>query len=315
MTTAIGSKVSIAAVVVTHNRLALLQGCLAAMRGQTRKLDEIIVVNNASTDGTTEWLAQQSDVTTVNQGNLGSGGGQYTGIKTAYEHDHTWIWCLDDDCWPAVNALEKLCDVFAKMPEGRVFNSLVLDKDDNKKIAFGYWLGRNVKDGTVGARYELVETLLADTADNVLDGQPQFFNCSLLHRDVVAKIGFPLARLFIRGDEEEYLLRVQMQGFRTYTVTDSIAFHPNFDIRWVSLLGKNILYESMDSWKRYYNARNAIFIERTYGSPHFSRLMPVKRMIRGILLELVGSRKSTFQKIKSCLAVVRGVKDGLRLQV
>ena len=73
----------IAAVVPTHNRLAMLKDCITAMRGQTRKLDEIIVVNNGCTDGTGEWLASQSDLTFVKQDNLGSAGGFYAGLKLA----------------------------------------------------------------------------------------------------------------------------------------------------------------------------------------------------------------------------------------
>lgn len=49
-------KYRIAAVVVTYNRLDLLKECINSIRQQTRKLDEIIVVNNSSTDGTLEWL-------------------------------------------------------------------------------------------------------------------------------------------------------------------------------------------------------------------------------------------------------------------
>ena len=54
---------SIAAIVVTFNRLALLQECVAALRSQTRRPDEIILINNGSTDGTAKWLAEQSDLT------------------------------------------------------------------------------------------------------------------------------------------------------------------------------------------------------------------------------------------------------------
>ena len=47
---------TIAAVVVTYNRLSLLKECLEAISLQTCKVNSIIVVNNASTDGTTEYL-------------------------------------------------------------------------------------------------------------------------------------------------------------------------------------------------------------------------------------------------------------------
>ena len=70
---------SIAAVVVTRNRLVLLQECVNALRVQTRKVDEIIVVDNGSDDGTATWLSEQKDIIAIIQGNTGGAGGQYTG--------------------------------------------------------------------------------------------------------------------------------------------------------------------------------------------------------------------------------------------
>ena len=46
----------ICTVVVTFNRLELLQGAVSALKKQTFPSD-ILVVNNGSTDGTSEWLA------------------------------------------------------------------------------------------------------------------------------------------------------------------------------------------------------------------------------------------------------------------
>ena len=51
----------IAAVVVTYNRLPLLQECVKKLEAQTAPCD-ILIVNNASTDGTTEWLGEQRRV-------------------------------------------------------------------------------------------------------------------------------------------------------------------------------------------------------------------------------------------------------------
>ncbi|MBK6915081.1 MAG: glycosyltransferase [Ignavibacteriales bacterium] len=98
----------ITAVVVTYNRLELLKQCIESIRNQTQKLDKIIVVNNDSIDGTFEWLNSQEDITHINQKNLGGAGGFYTGIKTAYNNGFDWIWCMDDDGLPEINALENL---------------------------------------------------------------------------------------------------------------------------------------------------------------------------------------------------------------
>ena len=51
------SSIGVAAVVVTFNRLGLLQRLLTRLRTLSA-LDTILVVDNTSTDGTGEWLAE-----------------------------------------------------------------------------------------------------------------------------------------------------------------------------------------------------------------------------------------------------------------
>ena len=90
----------ITAVVVTYNRKELLRRCVEHLRGQTRALDNIIVVNNGSTDGTKVWLDEQTDLDVIHQENVGGSGGFYRGIQYAYEKGYDWIWCMDDDVYP-----------------------------------------------------------------------------------------------------------------------------------------------------------------------------------------------------------------------
>jgi len=67
-------KETIAAVVVTYNRLTLLKKCIASIKKQTRKIDKIIVINNGSTDQTGDWLKKEKGLTVITQGNLGGAG-------------------------------------------------------------------------------------------------------------------------------------------------------------------------------------------------------------------------------------------------
>jgi len=66
----------IIALIVTHNRLPLLQEAIAALQKQTRPV-EILVVNNGSTDQTAQWLSTQP-VQVITQHNEGASGGFFT---------------------------------------------------------------------------------------------------------------------------------------------------------------------------------------------------------------------------------------------
>ena len=75
---------SVIAVVVTYNRKDLLLEALQHLFNQTAPLD-ILVVDNASTDGTKEALEPYMDsIQYLNTGkNMGGAGGFYTGTKWA----------------------------------------------------------------------------------------------------------------------------------------------------------------------------------------------------------------------------------------
>ena len=80
-----------AVVVVTYNRLELLKECLKQVENQTVPAKRIIVVNNASTDGTAEYLRECKEKnkqyrTITCMENLGGAGGFAKGIQIGRAH-------------------------------------------------------------------------------------------------------------------------------------------------------------------------------------------------------------------------------------
>jgi GT2 family glycosyltransferase len=99
----------VVAVVVTFNRRELLLDCLAAISAQTHAVAEIIVVDNASTDGTPAAIAEHHPTVTLFElpTNLGGAGGFAFGVAAARPHaGHVWL--MDDDAAPLPDALEQL---------------------------------------------------------------------------------------------------------------------------------------------------------------------------------------------------------------
>ncbi len=45
-------------VIVTYNRLSLLKECISALKNQTYKINKIYIINNNSTDGTSDYLQE-----------------------------------------------------------------------------------------------------------------------------------------------------------------------------------------------------------------------------------------------------------------
>jgi len=284
-------KETICAVVVTYNRKKLLLECLEALLKQTHPLDGILIVDNASSDETPHLLKNNGyidRIPIITNGpielkktiknddasleifyirmheNTGGAGGFYEGIKKGYKKGFDWLWLMDDDGKPTYNALQKLIKAINCQSEGKIFNSLVVDKKDPDKICFGYHLGFNILNKNENYKTYYSLNKLKNQNLSICDGLAQFFNSTLLHKDVIKKVGYPMHELFIRGDEEEYVLRIQKAGYRTYTVIDSIFFHPDAHVNKINFLFWHIEYEKMTDFKKYFVVRNKIWLSQQY---------------------------------------------------
>jgi GT2 family glycosyltransferase len=229
----------IAAIVVTYNRQECLVNCLEAIRRQTLSPNMIYIVDNHSTSNTAEMLLANKIISIVPEMNIsedvvitsqinslsnlndtilikyiyksentGSGGGLYTGMKTAFDDGHEWFWLMDDDGFPAESCVEQLV-TGAKKYSLDYANALVVNIEDKFSLSFK---GKtNIDD------YRGVDVVY-DTASP--------WNSTFIHRSVPEKIGFIKKEMFIWGDETEYFLRTLKNGFNVATITKSIHYHP-----------------------------------------------------------------------------------------
>ena len=103
---------TIVAVVVTYNRKDLLRKCLKALLAQRDYSCDIIVVNNASIDGTKEFLDTYLNEHCITihhlDNNLGGAGGFNYGMREAVLSGYEYIWLMDDDCICNVDTLSAL---------------------------------------------------------------------------------------------------------------------------------------------------------------------------------------------------------------
>jgi GT2 family glycosyltransferase len=84
-------------IIPTYNRLPLLQRTLASVEAQSHRDFEILVIDDGSTDGTLDWLAQQGALRVLVQGNRGPGAARNSGAREARGD---YIAFLDsDDLW------------------------------------------------------------------------------------------------------------------------------------------------------------------------------------------------------------------------
>jgi rhamnopyranosyl-N-acetylglucosaminyl-diphospho-decaprenol beta-1,3/1,4-galactofuranosyltransferase len=260
----------IAVVVVTYNRLPLLQECIESLRRQTRKPDGIIVVNNSSTDGTSEWLNKQTEIITITQENSGGAGGFYTGIKFSYESGYDWIWCMDDDAEPSNDALEQL--VIRIIPVGNIAAISCTVISQNGEICESH---RGIFDLNRINKFHLFTPIpyAQYGGSSVLNINYSSFVGIMINKDAVSQIGYPMKEFFVHHDDSEYCLRLLKYGEIILVPSSRIIHKEAFVSKY--LVSKRFLWKTSfrppiaKETFRYYGKRNHVWLLRKYSTNIF----------------------------------------------
>lgn len=228
-------------VIVTYNRLQLLKECIECVRQQERSFDRAVIVDNCSSDGTSEYLdslngnvAQELNIV-HSEKNLGGAGGFYVGIKELYQQVD-YVLVIDDD---AMIDADFLKNIITNMVEGiYAYSGSIITKE-------------NID---TSHRRILKNSVFMLKSDVALSGYEQsFFDydlstfCGLMvSTDIIRKIGLPRKDYFIWYDDTEYSLRI-----RKYTKIRNIN---SAQINHKA----NSSYTTKLNWKSFYGYRNAL---------------------------------------------------------
>ncbi|MGI5951741.1 MAG: glycosyltransferase [Brooklawnia sp.] len=259
------AQLGVAAVVVTYNRLSLLQRLIERLR-TLEALDAILVVDNASSDGTGEWLAGIAEQDDRLQHrtlpvNAGGAGGFQAGLQWAHDLGAELAWMMDDDGLPTPDCLNLL---LTHRGEFDFWGPAVLAEQRPEELCFPIRLPGTA---TVARTLAELERVAVDgiVADVVIP-----FNGVLVTRELVDRIGSVRAEFFIWGDDVEYLWRARDAGARVATVVDAHFHHPATDDLGTPMLrGLTTYNHSPSDLKHYCMARNNTVNLLTHrGLPH-----------------------------------------------
>ena len=108
----------VTAIITTHNRCELLPGALDSVLQQSRPADEIIIVDDGSTDGTANWLQQlDSCIRVIQRPQQGVSAARNAAIQAA---GGEWLAFLDDDDRWLPHKLEKQLQMIDRHPGHRL---------------------------------------------------------------------------------------------------------------------------------------------------------------------------------------------------
>lgn len=248
----------ITCVIVTFNRLELLKQLVEAIRDQSRRPDSIVIVDNASQDGTREYLneLQQNnewiEVIFLDT-NEGGAGGFYHGIKQAYNGMADWVWIMDDDCLPRRDTLVQLLD------------SEIVKYNSSQNIITGFLASRVIweDDQTCFMNVPNVEKDWLEPHSitiNAVKIRSASFVSTLVSREAIRECGFPVKQFFIWFDDVEYTRRIS-EKFPAYYIPSSIIRHCTQE----NLRPMDFARVTRDNlWKYRYGLRNQTAVESNY---------------------------------------------------
>lgn len=287
----------IVAVVITYNRKDLLEQCINRLLSQRLASCDILVVDNASTDGTAEMMHEKYAMPNIiyeNTGsNLGGAGGFQYGVRRAVQLGYDYVWLMDDDTQPEDTALSELLKADEKLGCRWGFLSSVARWTDGticrmniqKKNIFQH----------VGER---------EYAADVAPVKMCSFVSLLVKSDVIRELGLPIGEYFIWTDDYEYTGRIS-RNYPCYMVPDSRVVHAmknhmrvNFAKDDASRIGRY-----------YYIYRNDVHCYRQYGLAGWCYI--ISKDIYTTLDILFHSKADKLMKIKT---VWRGFRAGLDFQ-
>lgn len=227
----------IAVVIVTFNRCDELVKTISAIQNQGILENDIIVINNNSTDNTKNILdSNYKNIQSIHLNeNIASAGGFSKGMQTAFEKGYDWVWLFNDDSRPVEGSLKS---ILTHLNSDKIQIGLlkIANKDENNKAVLLYWNGVR-KPVSVDVSNEIVQTDLIT------------FDGCIISKKTIEKIGYCDPLYFMGTYEFDYCLKAKDAGIGVYTL-------PNGLIEDGKLGGKN----GTPPWRQYYNTRNHLWL-------------------------------------------------------
>lgn len=261
-------------VIVTYNRLELLKECIKAINNQKRSFDHVVIVDNASTDGTIEYLHQFENKYHIiyEKENGGGAKGFSDGVDFVNRSIKTdWILLIDDDAILDFEYLYKISKFISENSEYKAVSGTVktegeIDITHRKKLKSHIM-------------FTIEPISLNEYEKESFEYDLSSFCGLLFSKDLVEEIGIPKAEYFIWYDDSEYSLRIRKKT--------KIA---NVNAAYLNHKTKKTTQKDQLNWKGYYGIRNMGDIVKIYGTNlqyHLYRLRVKVALIRNKILYII----------------------------
>lgn len=260
---------TLAAFILTYNRPEGLAQSVDALLSQTKRVDRIAVVDNASNPDTEAQVRQWADegITYHATGaNLGSAGGVAWGLRLLADEGYDWILSVDDDD-PArlPTAIERLYGL--------------IERNDAHGVGIVGTAGSYFSWDT-GEHVRIPDADLVGDIDVDIVGGGSSFTVS---RKVIESVGVPNPEFFFGHYDPLFCLQVKRAGYRIMVSGDLMRDFRFYAGRLDLKATRGTIVPTTPehaAWRRYYVTRNYIHAMRqTFHEPRLARRQAAKALV------------------------------------
>lgn len=273
---------TVSVVIPTWNRCGLLLECLASLDRQSFRDLEVVVVDDGSTDGTSETLRRERPelIVVTLERNEGFAKAINAGIGRATGE---FLFLLNNDMTLEPDCLEKLLRT-AESSSSDMMAPMVLWRDDPDVIySVGDRLLRNFRPESIGFRASRAEFEPPSEVFGVSAG------AGLFRRTVFDAVGLFDERFVAYFEDSDFCFRARLAGFRARACPEAVAYH----VGSASLSGKTW-------WRSRQCFRNhALLVLKNVPAPLLLRLAP------RILAERLHQARHCFSAARTEFGAVR----------
>ena len=218
----------VTAIVVSHDGEVWLPAVLTTLARQTRPVNLVVGVDNASQDSSSSVLRESlgSDALVELEANDGFGAAAAAGFASVAARQPTlpddvvhWVWLLHDDSAPDPTCLERLLQVADEHPSADVLGPKILGWHDRRLL-----LEVGVSIDGDGRRVTGLERREHDQGqhDGVRDVMAVSSAGMLIRQDVWEELSGVVPRLPLYGDDVDCCWRVHRAGERVLVAPDGV---------------------------------------------------------------------------------------------
>ncbi|WP_165786934.1 glycosyltransferase family 2 protein [Aliarcobacter cryaerophilus] len=241
-------------VICNFNKVDYLKGCLETLyKSNFENLTyDVIVVDNASTDGSPDFVKENYPqiILLENETNIGGSGGFDRGIRYATQKEYNYVALLDNDILLEKNTILNLYQYIKTNSKVGVVGSKICTMD-NKDILqeLGGFIDFEDRFSFYNPlKYHKDDNSLPETV--VCDYVPAC--CMITTKEVLKKVGSFNTNHFIYWDDMDWCTRVRKTGYEIHAINSSRVFH------------KMGLSNHTNTFSTYYLERNRIMFFLKY---------------------------------------------------